>query len=488
MGCDCNDSCCPSSGQLCVDASFFVPEFNDCTVNYLYFGVPVAGKNNVVQGGNIDSCIYLTGAGPYTRSANLYWGATGWTNYIVGTVTTTWSANSDSSYLCLSGVSLNGAKLNFGGSTQAHVDMYGGCVPEFVNLIDAFTPTRTTPPRALPTGSNQDVKYDVNLLGTKIGVLTVSQECYQVQPQTGGCCQWACVKVTYGPTNENRYVTGISNNVEYVSESLAGGKKSEKFENQAERIGEACLCLQLRANKNVLNNDAGSSNPDASYFPAGDYELCLTRKNCDGVFDNKSLLRLSLSRNTSGTTLVSYWGRDVDSLYRSKQLTTRDATATICGANVSVCGLVDEVAQNTNDFAVCVENAMQLFDISDIVKGTDAGKVVPSDNLSLNETPTLKARLSNTKLYLTIKYIAIVPVQGQSGDPKPISCCKGSLNPFGPSQGSSGSVVTKVKGFCTCEIVDMNHHSLLGSQISKDITCCVTSEDIMNINNQYPQA
>jgi len=276
--------------------------------------------------------------------------------------------------------------------------------------------------------------------------------------------------------------------------SAQGPDKEESSDPCVGYITDGMLCLQLRANKNVFHNVPSDYNSDPSYLPNGSYEVCLTYKHCSGEFENLSLFRIDLTKEAA-TPIAAYWGRHTSKrglVIQNGDIT--DLTGYYKGTNnnnratVGVCGTVEQVYNNANDFVVCIQDVLQCFNLDDIL--TPAGGDLESATGLTDAVKNNPALLANSKLYVTIKYEVLVPGTSCPGfnDPVPVSSCPGSLNPFSTVSICGRQVPGhyKVKGFSMCEIVSLIDHPLQGSGLPKETTCCVTHDNITNFNNKNP--
>lgn len=508
MGCNsCYDECCPDEGQLCVDASFFVPESpdTDCEVNYLYF-----------YDGNM-SYLYLCDESLYFKttsqagcaenlSVNWYL-PTDYSQQRIGKLTFNYLLEinpiTNMYFLEVNSINLLGCDTTV--KDQRLVSVTDSlCMVNTVfagSRLDTSStgPFKLTTPLGTPVSSPP---IDVTFLGVKIGELTFTIT-------SGGRVK---VLIKSRASNPTYPAAAAPISEQIVSTSSQPGTGTAAIH----PITQANMCLQLRANKNNLY--LGSPNSDAAEMPDGTYEMCLTYKNCNGKFQNRSLIKIY----KSGTEFKAFWGRDTSKARgpdktldgKSGTLVRDGDKAVIRGSDeyqsseVTVCGTIEGVVNNLNDMVLHISEVMQSFNLSDIFDKFDSESNPVNDweKATISGTP---AQLCNTKLYISIKAVCwkeedmSVPGMPGAGTPDtfPPSCCKGSLNPFAGSagfmNGTAGSknkiVVYKTQGFCTCEVVTMgddpirmafkNTDNTFRPAPSRNITCCLTASDAANFQS-----
>jgi hypothetical protein len=476
MGCNCNDICCPRNGQLCVDASFFVPEFTDCAVGGLYFCPDMLELSPLYY---VDPSYYLN---LYYLSNNSYCVDVYWNDGTkIAKINTNWSVNpQDTDDYCFDNATVTGCNL-IGADVMTgyyfnNDDMFP-CPPECL----LFNNNLTLDESPCPLDPDNKVLLLLKLAGKTIFEITLDR-----------CSTDLLVQVTTNcpdvPGCTNPFYTRKVSDKYYVSELIAKGEKGLYTAGpnglHASRIGESCLCLQLRANRNLLSQEeCDPEDPGCSYFYKGDYEVCVVFKDCEGNFKSLSVVRLNV-----GDTLSAYWGKDTNRYDTALTEHTDSGIVLNKAAKVSSCGHVSGVYNNTNDLVICIENVMQAFPgLGSVVDGVVECVNVPSDCLTLPTRKTIKSELANSKLYVAIKSVSICPgILPPTNDPVP--ACRGTLNPFVPRDPCPvPPKCVKVNGFTNCEVVSMNDHPLHGSDLSRDVTCCLTNEDIEYIRDQLVQ-
>jgi hypothetical protein len=333
--------------------------------------------------------------------------------------------------------------------------------------------------RQTPTSNVYDVILDGDDENNVIFTLTYVSVGWDVETSV----ELSTAQFTVGAkkTYPNLPVTG-GKVAEYIAnlDATSFAVESHYQQNHAENIANASLLLQLRANKNVLNASADIADPET--FLPGDYDVCVSFKDCDGEFSNLNVFRITLTQDNK---IVGKWGKNttkcgsvIAANHDSAKL--KSATGSSSKANVSVCGSLNGVFNNTNDFVLCIENVMQLFSLF----GTDAliedaGDNVPVFNMEHDEYPVLFAALANTKLYLSIRYVCIAADSESSTASKPHQMCRGQLNPFDNSRTQSNSGYTFIKGYTIAEITNMMDHPLMQSNLSREITLCISNQDVL---------
>ena len=442
---NCVQTCC-AEPQLCVDAQFFVPSsIGCCWATQLKF---TANGDTELAIGNPSS----TAAGE-ASTMTVSWGGN-----TIGELTITTDAEGTVTACDVAG--LNGVPVPEGGAVLND----NGCTATELNAMGFLTCSFA------PDGENDLV--DLIMEDMVIGTVTVVGTSQSVAFTLGG-------QSDYVPDDAH-----IPNSI--VEVEPKGGLKND----QAAKIGAACLCLQLRANKNTMF--AGEVNGNEA-FPDGVYDICLNHKPCrnSGNWENLHVLRISKTTDTATppvTTVSGVWGADTSASGTAVQ----DSVAAVFlrpkgtehdVARMTVCGSLQKVFENQCDFALCIENVMQAFSLVSAngpVKPvvltpplTKENGPIPHGALELDRSKVcLKAELANSKLYMTIKVQCqqnIASFDDTTGKP----CCPGGLNPYTPFQ-FPGQGYYSVKGFCLCEITHMQDHPLHCSQLSREVTCCVT--------------
>jgi hypothetical protein len=477
----CYTDCCPETAQLCVDASFFVPQNVDgCYVTYLNF---YAG--NPSDRLRFDTLkpiyIYQYETGVTNYSADLLWLDQSVSKKVVGTFKFDVKVDELKQTIVVQNASIEGKNVALGESdllsTQAGITT-NDCYINYLKYAGNLTLGDPVP----PTSSAVNTTYEVKLAGIKIGTISLKT----VWSWLGGNASTQSIgipaELSLSVESGNFFTSGkTSDNSTLVSENLLSvilkNGQTTQVVTQPMNIGDACLCLQLRANKNVLN--AAAENADPESFPPGTYDVCISYKPCEGVFENLSVFRIEI---TSDQTIKATWGKDTNK--NNQVIKTPYDSVKLNKVNVTVCGDIVGVFNNTNDFALCIENVMQCFSLvglNGLVKskvGNSDVKPLSSGVLIFNpdKLEHIKAELANSKLYFSIRYVSVIPEKEETL-PKPLNCCAGTLNPFSNSNAVAPGYI-KIKGFCTCEITHMQDHPLNGSRLSREVTCCLSKEFI----------
>lgn len=298
--------------------------------------------------------------------------------------------------------------------------------------------------------------------------------------------------------NTNEFYDNGSGNNTFVSEHLislmhTNGEELDKL-TWPMAISSSSLVLQLRSNANFINgNPKSDDNPDLNdeSFSSVIYDVCVNYKKSDGTFDNLSIIKILVENNS----ISAKWGKNTDK--NDKVLNDLRDTALLLPAKlkISVCGNISSVYDNTNDFVIYINNVMQSFDLigpSKLIHVEDAlenmqistiNKPYPVGVISFNENhedyPLRHVILSNSKLYISIRYICFINKKSDNNT-KIVNCPhNGTLNPYNNISERSGSI--KIKGFCMQEITNMNDHPLHGSKLSANTTCCLGGNFVDNI-------
>lgn len=485
----CDSQCCPESAQLCVDASFFVPMTydSDC-VYFLNF-------ENVNVYLSSDSAKYLPST---TGTTEFNWDLN--TININGTkianIKTKVNSDSSTQKISLESISIEGLNRHLSINDDVIYDNSSASAANGMltlnNLLSLVELTDTeykndkgyaqlTLSEQKRTGRyfhimlNSDVNNYIGELYFQIindwdentkeatvdfNLTILNLEAYPNAPDnTNGFNPIANISSTNVPFPIPQYIA-----------SLDDAGITHDNQNLAINISNAALMLQLRANKNVLNADADIADPEN--FPAGDYDICVSFKDCEGEFVNLNVFRITIKQDR---TIVGKWGKDTT---KSNQIIAdkHDSAmlkSTLYKAVVSSCGSLDGVFNNTNDFVICVEKIMQLFPLfgeDSLITIDDS--VTAQFNTAHENYPVLYATLGNTKLYLSIKYVVCIHDE-HCIDEKPHQMCKGQLNPF-DKQGQ-----TYIKGYTIAEITNMMDHPVMESNLSREITLCISSNDVL---------
>lgn len=497
MSCNsCNDVCCPQSGQLCVDASFFVPQCdNECEVDSIYFAsVSYIQRDGMYFTSNVR---LPEGKADIPITWNPDSAVSSPTDPIIGHLTFNYILD-DVGGKCsfeLNCVEVYGKDLSLG-NNYSQVIPEEGCTPYTVFFGNHLNIKNLT---GLSGDANNGVNAELYFGGNKIAQIVFGVDgTNSTANGVSDIFKEFYVKVLNGLT-----ITGPLPDT--LVEAITISSEIEQNICEGRSIVEANLCLQLRANKNnlYLEGTEPGQGEDPDSIPDGTYEICLTYKNCSGRFQNRSLIKI----HKQGANLNAFWGRDTSKAKGSDPIPDcngnpsgrtgtlvidgdsamvigRDTDGNIDvnqGAKVTVCGTIQDVLNNCNDFVICVEEVMQSFNLCDIM---DAGLNGDWDTAKFNEAVLRNpAKLANTKLYLSIKAVCWVPNNNtETQDLPPPGCCAGSLNPFDTTKQSKFNPKKlghyETKGFCTCEITNMLDHPVRNSRLPREITCCLSKDKI----------
>lgn len=254
---------------------------------------------------------------------------------------------------------------------------------------------------------------------------------------------------------------------------------------QTNNILAADLSLQLRSNKNVLQLNEGNTFEDGEEgvvrpaFPNGKYDICVSFKPCDdedncegqSLWENAVVLRLI--KEDCGMRAV--WGADTDK--RGKPVAKDGDSAVLRGlSSVCVCGNIQDVYLNKNDMAIHIDNIFQAFSVSGVIITQD-GKFV--------DTPCQQAKLDNTKLYVSLKYVAQYRVEQQAGGKKVYDMCPGTLNPFVNAVVNNGFEVRQTKGFLMKELTHLNDQPFQLRGSDRQVSVILTNEDIEEADDAW---
>jgi hypothetical protein len=502
----CDLACCPDSGQLCVDAQFFVPsDVNSCKVNYLDL-CPYLKKWN-------SELILPYQVATSTYSANLYLNDLGSKNDEVGKLSFEISVDQTKQKITV-------GEPNVVGYDKKLEKPY----EDYPCVIDAIYFGNKFSLDLIADNHNSKKRYYwLKLAGVKIAILEMKYDyeysgfnnghsidlkkpkliCYSKDTTQGDLTDVndaldPSEPKIYPPRNKEASANPFYNSGSVTVDTEADPDKkndtravSEDLINlvffngigsndvtQAMRIGDASLILQLRANKNVLSKSGDNADPDN--FPPGVYDVCITYKPCDGDFENFHVFRVTITDNSISAT----WGKDTDK--NGVSIKSIKDSAKLKKINVTVCGDIVGVFQNTNDFVMYIENVMQLTSLvgsQSIVKATAGDKPYSAGVLEFNgnDYKYIKAELANSKLYLAVKYVSVIP-DDEKAQKQPIDCCPGTLNPFSNSNHVNPGFVN-IKGFCMREITHMQDHPLHGSNLSREVTVCLSKAFIVSLQN-----
>lgn len=466
----CDSQCCPELAQLCVDASFFVPSVESDCVYYLYLGIYYLDLAN--------RCLFLTST-QVTKDFDLTIGPN---KKSIATVSVNFNIDSTNHTITMDEPTIEGKNLHVSGGDVNTDDIIYSCNDGFSNGMLTFENLFTI--EKVSNFETNKPTYDVKLNGVKLyqfNFTDLYEELRDTVPTEWDCCKY-CIVNTPSIVLSSSIEDGIyqSSKVEQYVASLDNVTAID--EDQAINIANAALCLQLRANKNVLNAEATIA--DSVSFPPGDYDVCVSYKDCEGNFQNLHIFRITINQND---TIVGKWGRHTTKsglvIASPKDSAKLKAVEGSTKVNITVCGSLEGVFNNTNDFVLCVENIVQLFPLFD-TEGliTSSEGVKPWADVEFNveheSYPFLYATLANTKLYLAIKYVCVVPDETSQETSKPHQMCKGQLNPFDNSKSTAAPGFTFIRGYTIAEITNMMDHPLLGSHLSREVTLCISSNDI----------
>lgn len=478
----CDSQSCPESAQLCVDASFFVPMMQDNVyVYYLDF--------TNVSAPSIDSKSTKQISTSADDSQTITWTIKS-ANATIAKVSAVYESNHLTGSISKKSTVIEGANVHVAASDMLIRNGNDTMDSGFLNLSNNLS-LKANP-------ANQELIYDVILNGDTNNVIfgiTFTAAAWDNAKNyvdlSSLLALTAGSKKTY-PNEPNMQLgfnppaNATSTNVPFpIPQFIAScddAVNTSDGQDLAMNIVNANLLLQLRANKNVLN--AGADVADPEDFPAGDYDVCVSFKDCEGDFANLNVFRITIKQDR---TIVGKWGKDTTksgSLIADKHDSAILKTA-LYKADVSVSGSLNGVFNNTNDFVVCIEKVVQLFPLvgSGNLIQISSDTVTAEFNTQHEEYPFLFAALANTKLYLSIKYIVAVPDDNQD-DPvkKAHQMCKGQLNPFDNTKSVSRPGYTFIKGYTIAEITNMMDHPVMQSNLSREITLCISSEDVLASN------
>jgi hypothetical protein len=483
----CNYNCCEDTTQLCVDAQFFVPEcdIDLCYATRLVFdgantGLRVSGLSQLID----------TAVGDHEVEFDL---VVGTTPLIVGKLKLEYEITADPSNSAnrilawksgpgsVSGINVvppvsDSAWITLSTSTS-------GCQVNMVNFANLLSSVRGTTTFS-PLSNTTDI-IEVKYAGQGVYQirLTVPLAPFSSTPSGPAFSTFLQLSSDYDMNWANQNfppsAPGLLSQA-LVETSLSGSAPIPAC--QAQNIAEADLILQLRANKNVLK--AGENNESNVEYKSGKYDVCISYKPCElGSWENKHVFRIE----KTDSVVIAKWGSDTNKngavILENDCALLRDDKGNF-GIKLTSCGLVQNVYDNKNDFALHIENVMQSFSLV----GQD-GLVVPNGTIlgpkpyepyqvQLSSNKFVRAKLANSKLYISLKFICLVNIpDSEPITEEPHNCCPGTLNPFTPNTTViNGITYTQVKGFLTEEITHMQDHPLHGSKLSREGTICFTDE------------
>lgn len=473
----CEIECCDQP-KLCVDAQFFVPKNTcPCFATAILFSSNNAGATIA----DADAPATLeTAVGDYTACYGINWGSPS--------------------------VKIGDLKLSY--TTTSSGGHKWDC-----DLIDKIVGVNIVNTTSIPLQSRFEIDPDCNVDmvcfesylsaeydcikdNTKITVKLANKNivCFSIDPADGGPV--ANKDLVASNATDFILLDGIPQSIVNTSGIPSGDDATYE-----QCVGEACLCLQLRANKNTLIANEANNNTLATIpeFPDGKYDVCISYKPCATLVDNGNGDN-SVSADwenahvfrifKDGENLTGTWGKDTNK--DGLPIGCPGDHAKLLGiADVSTCGKLQNVMNNDDDFVVCISNVMQTFSLFGIDKSTSlirtttnlTVKPFVSKNTKINKkNKWYKAQLANTKLYVSLKYVCIVPVSGTDVQEKtsyaPYQCCPGTLNPYEKlitRKASNGESVKyrQIKGFTNKEITHMQDHPLHGSGVSRECTLCM---------------
>lgn len=501
----CDSQCCPDTAQLCVDASFFVPNMlnEDPTAQYIDFYTVSNDKDGLIKEQEFK---------PDTLQKQFSTVVT--TNHHVDiVVNATTVAKKKTLARVTFPIKVDGIneKITIEDPSIVGYDVLFSDTDTFnnENVVNPKTlrmlklAGRVTIDRASDYLDNQlseqqsNLKYDISFAGIRVFKLLImfgkdgndnlnilrwtdfSSSVLSLKDEKGIKAKFLNIAANENVPGGNKFFTNANSVNPDIDEDIAlpfMNTSGLSIDNQEQDIAAASLCLQLRANKNVLNAEADNADPES--YPDGDYDVCLTYKDCEGNFENSHVFRITI-RNGQ---ITAKWGKDTNK-YNVVIAAPHDL-AKLKKVNVSVCGSIAGVFNNTNDFVMCIENVMQTTSLIDA-----SGLIVPKTDSSLKpysyaevewnenfEEQYRIATLANSKLYLSVKYVSIVDEQTQDAQ-RPHQVCPGTLNPWSNGAIKSNGYVT-IRGFVIAEITNMMDHPLMSSKLSREVTLCLSAGDI----------
>jgi hypothetical protein len=475
----CYDQCCPSTAQLCVDAQLFVPSIiSDCFVSGINFSTltPTIVEMPVVQAGQHTSNITVRFSDPVTPNQayldvvfNITYTVTAPTTVTIDSINSIISATG---YLVTVPIS----------STIVIID--GACTLSELKLNEAqFTVQNTSDCFEVKLGNKVVWKGDFTDLISNLS----TSDALEVTPVTTPATYTVTFAIV-GPTDPLENVACVLSKslYKFAYENIPGVGE----EPQPALIGAANLCLHVRANKNVLvENEAGIN----SKFPDGNYSLCITMKDHNGDWDVANIIAFHVNNGV----LTARWGKDMKKKYI--EITANEDADIIKTKNIKVTtsGKPEDVSLNENDFVICIECVNQLSEkfvsVNGIVMPDSTLGVIGSapynpSTLTFNNTVTnLNAKLSNSKMYMALKYMCYVPLSPDAPPQDPyVNHCKGTLDPFAEpvAPGTNGSQKVTLKSFKMVEITNLNDHPYNNSNVSREVSICLTGEEIESLINE----
>lgn len=487
----CGDECCPDETQLCVDAQFFVPEcdIDDCYGTYLDFAgiyglyLNTAGiyvDTTVNNNNNVTFDLYVNNlTAPTTKIGSVK------LNYTITTNSTdpnkvdlTWNRNNIGT---ITGINI----VPGTNDSWVHISDSTTCKANMVNFANLLTMSIGTMTFSGITGvTSATIK---NILEIKYA----GQAVYQVSLADSAGLSSNASTALFSTFLQQTTSTNFANQVypadyttpQRLSQALvetSPKNPTPKDGCQAANIAEADLILQMRANKNVLQQD---ENNNGNAFKDGKYDLCISYKPCENnKWENRHIMRIE----KSGNIITQTWGTETNK--SGNVVVSSNDTALLSDENdkqfikITTCGNVQDVFNNINDFTLHIENVMQAFSLfskSGLIQplsSVTGPKPYESNEVVLSNDKFIRAKLANCKLYLSLKYVCLVTINPTTSQ-NPVNICPGTLSPF-TNTGVSGTTYTSVKGFITEELTHMEDHPLHGSKLSRERTLCLKNTDV----------